>query len=156
MDKFSVNYGKLENKLRPKTPIFKYEDVKHRLKKVSFDVVRFVDADNIDGLWQIQQTDDGDVIVAMYDESSVVEKSASAWCALPDNSGNVNLFYKDHPVTKISLAKLGMADTDINIVCSTLSEKLAGNTKLLNSLMALLGPEERKGLQAVLALSDKD
>jgi len=144
MDKFSVNFGALEEHLRPKAPVYKYEDVKHRLRKVAFDIVRFVDTDNIDGLWQIQNTDDGEVIVAMYsEESSTAEKTASAWRAIADKSGNINLFYKNDPVTKVSLAKLGMADADPNAVCITLAENLSTNSKLLDGLLASLSSEER-------------
>ncbi len=148
MDKFSVNFGALEEHLRPKAPVYKYEDVKHRLRKVAFDIVRFVDADNIDGLWQIQNTDDGEVIVAMYSEEAPAEKtaSASAWRAIADRSGNVNLFYKNDPVTKVSLAKLGMADADPDAVCVTLAENLQSNSKLLDGLLASLSSEERKDL----------
>jgi len=143
MEKFSVNYGTLETELRPKTPVFKYEDVKHRLRKVSFDVVRFVDTDNIDGLWQIQQTDDGEVIVAMYDESSLAEKSSTDWNAIADKLGNINIFYKNSPVTKISLASAGMADEDADHICEVLSDKLGSNKALLNGLLAKMTTAER-------------
>jgi hypothetical protein len=147
MDKFSVNFSALDAHLRPQAPTYRYADVKHRLRKVAFDIVRFVDTDNIDGLWQIQNTDDGEVIVAMYsDKAPEVEKIASAWGAYPDHSGDVNLFYKNNPVTKISLAKLGMADAAPDTVCTVLSEKLSSNTKLLSGLLASLSSEERKDL----------
>lgn len=147
MDKFSVNFGTLQESLRPQEPMFRYEDVKHRLRKVAFDVVRFVDTDDIDGLWQIQKTEEGEVIVAMYSEDSYPEKNASVnWKALPDSGGNINLFYKNDPVTKISLAKLGMADSSTETVCTVLNEKLVSNTKLLSGLLASLSSEERKEL----------
>ncbi|KKN74476.1 hypothetical protein LCGC14_0389930 [marine sediment metagenome] len=148
MDKFSVNFGALQERLRPQAPVYRYEDVKHRLRKVAFDIVRFVDTDNIDGLWQIQQTDEGDVIVAMYsEESPEVEKMASSnWGAVADRAGNINLFYKNDPVTKVSLASLGMAGSTPDTVCSVLAEKLASNTKLLSGLLSSLSSEERKDL----------
>lgn len=148
MDKFSVNFGALQESLRPQVPMFRYADVKHRLKKVAFDIVRFIDTDNIDGLWQIQKTEEGDVIVAMYSEDTAPEKVASAsdWKAFPDSRGDINLFYKNNPVTKISLAKLGMADSEPETVCAVLSEKLASNTKLLSGLLVSLSSEERKEL----------
>ena len=155
MGDFSVDYDMLEQSFvkQAQTPTFKYEDVKHRLKKVAFDIVRFVDADNIDGLWQIQQTSDGDVIVAMYESDELVsessedvEKTASGWSALPGKYSDITLFYKDQPVTKISLAKLGMAKESTESVCSVLSEKLAKNEKLLGGLLSTMSSAERKNL----------
>ena len=63
MNKFAVDYNSLESELTPRPQYFRYDDVKDRLRKVAFDVVRFKDGDDISGLWQIQQTDEGEVIL---------------------------------------------------------------------------------------------
>ena len=49
MEKFAVNYNDLDGTLAPRAEIYRYEDVKHRLKKVAYDIVRFVDGDDISG-----------------------------------------------------------------------------------------------------------
>lgn len=149
VEKFSVNFSELQQQLRPKKPAYKYADVKDRLVKVAFDVVRFMDADNIDGLWQIQETDDGEVIVAMYDESSAQDKpteKTAGWSAMPDRAGNVNVFYHETPVAKVSLASLGMTDEDPGSVGKTLSEKLALNSSLRVSFLGTLSREDREAL----------
>ena len=150
MSKFSVNFEALDEKLKTKHPVYRYADVKHRLRKVAFDIVRFVETDNIDGLWQIQKSDDGEVIVAMYsdDPNMLTEKTASSsnWGAVADSYGNINLFYKNRPVTKMSLAKLGLSNEAPEDVCRVLQEKLATNIKLLNGLLASLSSEERNDL----------
>jgi hypothetical protein len=76
MDRYSVDYNNLEKKISgPK--IYKYENVKHLLHKVAFDVYKF-NTDNIDGLWKIESTDDGEVIVAQYNvEESGLKAEAS-------------------------------------------------------------------------------
>lgn len=146
MDKFSVNLQNLEEQLKPQKPVFKYAEVKHRLERVAFDVVRFMDTDGIDGLWQIQQTDDGEVIVAMYDHDEQQEKTASCWDAVSDSSGKINILYKNYPVTKLSLASLGMQGEKAHKVCQTLSEKLASNNSLRSAFIANLTPQEREEL----------
>ena len=94
MDKFAVDYSTIEKDLnRPK--FYKYEDVKDKLVKVAFDVVRFMDTnEDIDGLWQIQKTDDGEVIVAMYDTPDSKEiKAESDWHVFPDRkNASINIF----------------------------------------------------------------
>ena len=142
MNKFAVNYNDLQNDLSPKPQAFRYADVKHRLKKVAFDVVRFVDGDDISGLWKVQETADGEVIIAQYDDASnlQVEKTASVetnWRALADRSGeNIHVFYKDSPVSKISLASIGIPTEDADVVCRYLPEKLATNEALTSNLLA--------------------
>lgn len=151
VNKFSVDFEALEERLKPQAPVFKYAAVKDRLVKVAFDVVRFMDTDNIDGLWQIQKTDDGEVIVAMYDGSLPEEPqtktaSRSEWSTIADGAGYINVFYKESPVTKVSLASLGMADENPVSVSKTLSEKLASNDKLRNSFLGSLNQQERAAL----------
>jgi hypothetical protein len=142
MEKFAVNYNDLQGELSPKPQVFRYEDVKDRLKKVAYDVVRFVDGDDISGLWQIQETKDGEVIVAKYDDTSElqVEKVASVethWRVLADKSGeHIHVFYKDSPVTKVSLASVGIPTEDADVVCRYLPEKLATNEALTSNLLA--------------------
>jgi len=153
MEKFAVNYNDLQGDLAPRPQAFRYADVKHRLKKVAYDIVRFTDGDDISGLWQIQQTDDGDVIVAKYDDTSnftEVEKTASVetnWRALADRSGeHINIFYKDSPVTKVSLTKIGIPTEDADIVCRYLPEKLATNEALTSNLLAEMSSGDLKEL----------
>ena len=146
--KFDVDYEKLETSIAS-DPVYKYADVRHRLVSLGFGIVRFMDSENIDGLWQIQETDDGEVIIATYDDSGLlsVEKTASAsnWLAEPNNNDEISLFYRNNPVTKISLAKLGIKEP-ANEVCNTLTSSLDNNPKLLKGLLACMSNEERSEL----------
>ena len=152
MKKFAVDYASLQSSLE-KPKVYKLEDVKDKIKKVAFDVVRFLDSDNIDGLWQIQHTSDGDYIVAMYGEegaSAPVTKSSSVktdWSVITDKSGqNLNFFYKGTPVTRLSVAALGLPNTEASLATSYLPAKLASNSRLVTGLLQELSPEERKEL----------
>jgi len=157
MEKFAVNYNTLECGLKTKAQAFRYEDVKHRLKKVAFDVVKFKDADDISGLWQIQRTQEGDVIVAKYDDNYTVaeevtstEKVASHWSVISDRSGeNIHVFYKNNPVTKIALASVGIPKEDADIICECLPDKLATNEVLASNMLRELPDVSYKDLLRV-------
>src|SRR3990167_2413907 len=140
--KFDVNYNNLDGVLnRPK--FYKYSDVKGKLVKVAFDVVRFMEKENIDGLWQIQKTDDGEVILAMYEDE---EKHASSnnWNAVPDKTGqSVTVFYKNEPVKNIASAEFGIDSSEISSLCSSLKDGLNNNATLRSALFAEL-PEVEK------------
>lgn len=150
MNKFSVDYQSLQSKLEKKKA-YRLSEVQDKIKKVAFDVVRFVDSDNIDGLWQIQHLNDGDYIVAMYSDDtnseSPVTKSSTDWSVIADKTGShLNFFYKGTPVTRLSLASLGIPSSDSGLVTNYLPIRLASNPKLVSGLLQELSLEERKDL----------
>ncbi len=147
MDTFSSeDYKALNNKLSAKKA-YKYEDVKHRLIKVAFDIVKFRDADaSIDGLWQIQNTDDGEVIVAMYEEKPELEVKSNWTTALDKTASNINVFYKHEFITKFSSSDLP-EDTNVDIkkLAEHLPDSLDSNKSLRNAfLINLLTNDERE------------
>ncbi len=149
MNKYAVNYNSLNETMQPKPKVFKYENVKHRLVKVAFDVVRFVDGDDVSGLWQVNQTDDGEYIVAQYNDYVVeeAEKTASNWSAYPDEGGDhIHLFYKNDPVTKIATASVGVSNDEAPMVASILPERLDTNTILAKGLLMELSHDSRAAL----------
>lgn len=147
MDKFPVDYSHLDNSLNPKK-VYRLADVKDRIRKVAFDVVRFVDSENIDGLWQIQECDDGEYIVATYDGEDVqTEKTSSDWTVMSDKTGeNLSVFYKDIPVKKVATASCGIPKEEAYLVCTYLPQKLASNTTLRSGLLNELSADEKAEL----------
>jgi len=145
MDKYSLDYTTLDSTLsRPK--YYRYEEVKDKLVKVAFDVVRFMDSDEIDGLWQVQKTDDGDVIVAMYEQTPQKESKAN-WSAHTDKTGSyVNIFYKGAAVTAIDLEAIGVPREDSYIICENLPRKLASDSNFRNSMLDELAEQDRSEL----------
>jgi hypothetical protein len=149
MNKFAVNYQELEIKLADKPQVFKLADVKDKIRVVAFDVVKFHDSDGLDGLWQIKQTEEGEYIVATYDDSELTSEASvqTPWNALEQN-GLVHIFYKNDPVTKISLASVGIPAEEAYLFVSHLPKSLAANKKLAASMLKELSDEERKELFA--------
>jgi hypothetical protein len=149
MKKFAVNYQELETQLEDKPRIFRLADVKDKITRVAFDVVKFHDSDGLDGLWQIKQTDEGEYIVATYDDSELTSEASvqTPWKAF-ERSGLVHVFYKNDPVAKISLASVGIPANEADLFVSHLPQGLATNKKLAASMLKELGDEERKELFA--------
>lgn len=145
MKKFAIDVDSLENKLQKKTA-YRLEDVKDKIRKVAFDVVRFVDNDaTIDGLWQIQKHEDGDYIVAMYEDNAQAKVEKTAWSTITDKTAeNINIFYKDTPVCKVATASLNIPKEDILFACEYLPKRLASNSKLVSSLLADISKERRE------------
>lgn len=149
--KFSVDYTDLQSKLSKKRA-FRLSDVKGKIRKVAFDVVRFVDSDKIDDLWQIHRDGDDEYIVAMYDDEQTEKKAEASvsnpWKAMPDGSGqNIHLFYKDTPIKKIALASLGIPAEDAWLVSRSVSQRLASDQSFFNSFVKELSDEEKKALK---------
>ena len=143
MDKHSVNYEYMNKKLSQKKH-FKFNDVKDRLIKVAFDVVKFKDNDNIDGLWQVQSSDDGEVIVALYEETPKLE-AKSSWSAVADKTASyVHVFYKNEPVVKLASSDLGISKEDSVSFVENLPKILAENVGIRSSLLNELSAEDKK------------
>lgn len=149
MNKFSVDYTDLQNKLNSKKA-FRLSEVQHRIQKVAFDVVRFVDSDRIDDLWQIHRDGEDEYILAMYDDSdadNLSKKTAapvSKWKAIADHGGEaINIFFKDSPITRIALASMEIPMSDASLICRYLPIKLANDDEFRANFIANLTNTER-------------
>lgn len=143
MDKHSVDYGVMNKKLSEKKA-YKFNDVKDRLIKIAFDVVKFRDSDNIDGLWQVQSSDDGEVIVALYEDTPKLE-TKSSWSAVADKTASyVHVFYKNEPVIKIASSTLGMSKDNAVSFEENLPKVLAESAEIRSLLLNELSERDRK------------
>lgn len=145
MDKYSINYDNLESDMnRPK--YYKYADVKDRLVKVAFDIVKFQDAsEDIDGLWQIKATDDGEIIVAMYESPLSAESSKSStkktasvnsvsWEVIPARDGSMNIFYKGEAIKRVASKEIDVDANNLASFCSDVANKLNSDVNFQKEL----------------------
>jgi hypothetical protein len=134
MSQFTINYSNLENTIYKKA--YKLDEVKDKIEKVAFDVVRFKDDDNESNLWQIQNADDGDYIVAMYEPTEEKVSNASNWAvSINKISGDLQFYYNSDHLVSMACNKLGIPESEINKVTKYLPEKLANNKTLVTALL---------------------
>ena len=156
MDKYSINYNDLHERANQKKA-YKYEDVKDRVVRVAWDVVKFeCDSEDIDGLWKIEKTQDGEVIVAAYDASNDTELSAESqadegltatasanhWQVIASRD-TMNIFYKGDAIRTIASSDIGVSERDLPSFCGDIARKLnteaSYKTSLLNDM-----PDDKK------------
>lgn len=143
MPKFSIDYSGLAQLTKK---AYRLADVKDQLETVAFDVVRFKDGDKGADLWQIQSADDGDYIVALYEDEEV-EKTASAnpWGVFVTKNGHdLQISYKGDPLVRLASSKLGIPSTELHKAEQYLPEKLAANKKLVKALLSELSEAARQ------------
>lgn len=143
MPKISIDYSGLANQITKKA--YRLSDVKDQLETVAFDIVRFKDGDKGAELWQVQSADDGDYIVALYDEDEA-EKTASQnpWTVLVTKSGtDLQISYKGDPLVRFAASKLGIPAAELHMAEQYLPEKLATNKKLVKALLSDLNEAAR-------------
>lgn len=99
--RFGVDYNSLYSSVDLKQKSFKLSDVKHKLVKVAFDVFRMKDGDP-DELWQVQNADDGDYIVARYETPAETKSANSKVWEITKATNGTNVFYKNRHITKIA------------------------------------------------------
>ena len=132
MSKFEINYSGLENTIIKKA--YRLEDVKDRIERVAFDIVKFKDDDEGANLWKIQSADDGEYIVAVYNREE--EKIANDWSVkLSKIANTLQISYKGDPIVRIASSKLGIPPSELSRVEKYLPEKLAENKKLVRALL---------------------
>lgn len=149
MRDYSIDYNELSNVVnKVEKNIYRLSDVKHRLEKVAFDVVRFKDG-NPDELWQIQNSDDGDYIVARYesDEPEAKKVSATHWDTLvSESSGDINIFYRGQPIVKMAASKLGISSEDVKTIKRFLPSKLASDKSFVKAMLNTLDESSRDAI----------
>jgi hypothetical protein len=155
MDKFAIDYNTLATRLEKKNKEFKLNDVKDRVVKVAYDVVKFIDDDapEFANLWQIKQTPDGEIIVAMYNDDNTITASAeqknkkNGWDAVLDRTKEaVHVFYNSEPIKKIVLDQVGISTSDAHLVCDVIKNKLASDKNTQQKLINDLSDKEKTEL----------
>lgn len=142
MSKFAIDYSGLETKITKKA--YKLSDVQDRLETVAFDIVRFKDSDKAADLWQVQNADDGDYIVALY-QPEEEQKTASLWeVRVSKTASALQISYKGDPLVSISSSKIGIPHSELSKAEGYLPEKLASNKKLVKALLNELTESAKK------------
>ena len=134
MNKFAVDYSNLENAVYKRA--YRLSDVKDQIEVVAFDIVKFKDNDKGAELWQVQSADDGDYIVALYQNEEEKKESSCNWeVSLNKVASDLQISYKGDPIVKIASNKLGIPNSEINKVEQYLPTKLAESKKLVKALL---------------------
>jgi len=142
MSKNDLDYSGLENAIYKKA--YRLSDVKDRLETVAFDIVRFKDGDESANLWQVQNADDGDYIVAMYHQDDD-EKTAALWDVITSKTaGDLQISYKGDPLVRVAFNKLGIPRSELPKIKEYLPSKLANNKKLVRALLNELTESAKK------------
>lgn len=141
MSKDAIDYSKLEEVIYKRA--YKLSDVKDKIQVVAFDIVKFKDNDKASQLWQIQSADDGDYIVALYNEDEQV-KEGNWQVSLNKVASDIQISYKGDPIVKVAANKLGIPKDELHKVEGYLPQKLAENKKLVKALLNELSEETKK------------
>lgn len=144
MQKFSIDYNELQNKLNQKKA-YLLDHVKDRVVKVAFDVVRFVDTDDLDKLWSIHKDGDKEYIIAMYDDNQLVSEatktaSVKEWSVIVDGrKETATVFKNNNAVCKLSLASLNIPVNEAYLLSEWLPKKLASDPTFAEKLLKFQG-----------------
>ena len=144
MNKFAVNYSSLETKIHKKA--YRLADIKDQLEAVGFDIVRFKDADKGADLWQIQNAEDGDYIVALYQPEELAEKTGDWDVVVSKTAGDLQISYKGDPIVRIAASKLGIPPQELPKLESYLPNSLSSNKKLVKALLSELSPSTKHAI----------
>lgn len=138
-NKFQIDVEALKQKMIKKS--YKLSDVKDRIEKVSWDIVRFTEGDDAANLWQVQSADDGEYIISLYEEAPEEVKTANSnWqISLSKTASVMDFYYKGDPIISLKADKLGLPTDDLAAATRYLPKKLSENKQLVRALLNELG-----------------
>lgn len=145
MSRFAFDFQALDQTMNRRKR-FKLADVQDKITKVAFDVVKFHDSDDLPkGLWQVHSAEDGEFLVAMYDEPETTKEAVvNPWSVIRNASNTqLNIFYQNMPITKLAVDQLGLEREEAGLACETLAQKLMDG-KFAKLLLQELPLEERQ------------
>jgi hypothetical protein len=147
MANFDLDYNFLSQTVEKKH--YKLSEVKDRLVKVAFDVFR-IKGNDPEELWQVQSADDGDYIVARYNDVAEEIKTTATDCKTTETdwktvvaSEHLNVFYKGHPIMKLAAKQLGLSSDQLNYVQEFLPAKLAEDKDFVHKMLNELDNSKR-------------
>jgi len=146
MDRHSLDYSQLSESLeKSQRKVYRLKDVEDRIERVAFDMVRFKENDT-DQLWKVTESEDGPVIVALYDEAGQLSadgngsvKEASDWRVIAD-ADSVHVYYKSEPISRIAAKDLNIPANELGTVLRWLPQKLASDESLQSFVLSFSGP----------------
>lgn len=137
-DKFTVDFNDLMKTFEEKDNsknVYKLADVKDKIEKVAFDIVRFRNNEDTDQLWRIEDGADGPVIVALYnDDGSLKSESSNDWEVMTDKTA-MHLFYKQEPLMSLTPSQIGIPQTELSLLKNWLPAKIAQDDSLKEEIL---------------------
>ena len=141
MEKYGIDFNTLDKQFNAPKRI-KLADVRGRIEKIGFGVVRFMDEKNKTNLWQIV---DGEYIVAMYDDAP--NTTNGDWSIESDklNKG-ATIFYKNTPIKSLAFSEFGIKEDEVQTFKKVIPERLASNKSLVRSMLNNIDEKYRNEL----------
>ena len=138
-----IDCEKLSENINPKKR-YPLEPHRKRLVKVAYDVVRFVDSENLEDLWKVECGDDGaEYIVAMYDQQGITNKQANDWQVI-GSEDCLQIFYKNNFVTKLALNSIGLNKQMAARLYPDIEKRLAQDKHFVESLLKVTSGQHVK------------
>ena len=116
------------------------------IRKVAFDVYR-VDNDPYDGLWMMQEADDGKNYLVRASDPQFDYKKSGEWEAVTDyGQENITLAYKNVPIARFSSKEFGFTPETASNVKSVILEKAASDEEFLKGVLVMQPESKRQAI----------
>jgi hypothetical protein len=116
---------------------YRLNDVAGQIVKVGFDVVKFKDDDDASHLWEVQSSDDGDYIVALYDVAATKTASAINPWKVTVADDHFDVYCNDKFVARFGASEIGIPTNELYLVPTYLPGKLARDGTFAQKLLKL-------------------
>lgn len=123
------------------------DSVRHRMRKVAFDVYS-IDNDPYDALWRLESSaDDGREYLVRMDNDSTIESKTGGWSAASNESGSsITLAYRGIPVQRLSGKIFGFSKDDVGFFKKALLEKVSKDDSFREKILDMQSDERKAEL----------
>ena len=118
----------------------------HFIKKVAFDVYR-VENDPYEGLWLMEQADDGKNYLVRASDPQFEYKKSGEWEAITDyGQENITLSYKNVPIARFSSKDYGFTAEDASTFKSAILEKADSDEDFIKGVLSTQPESKRSAI----------
>ena len=123
------------------------DTVRHRMRKVAFDVYS-IENDPYDALWRLESNaDDGKDYLVRMDNESTVEAKTGGWSATSNESGSsITLAYRGVPVQRLSNKIFGFSKDDVGLFKKALLEKVSKDESFRGKILDMQSDDRKAEL----------
>ena len=134
----------LKNKETKSSDKLSADIVRHRMRKVAFDVYS-IENDPYDTLWRLESSaDDGKEYLVRMDNDLTVESKTGGWSATSNEGGSsITLAYRGVPVQRLSGKIFGFVKDDVGFFKKALLEKVSKDDSFRGKILDMQSDERK-------------
>ena len=147
---YELDWNQITIKETPKNQL-KFSESGHLFRKVAWDTYKPLSGSDI--LWQLQDVDGEQCLVALYEDEDIVVESNkdTEWLAQSDHAGeNVTLSWKNIPIYRFAGKEYGFNPSESGLFARTVESQASQNKSFVEGMLERLPEQKRNSVKKLI------